>query len=168
MQNTTTSTNEYFKNCSTLDEAKKLYYKLAIQLHPDKGGKKEDFQKMLNQFHAFKPSSQKFNTEFEQWDSKKYADIVEQLIKIKGIDIIICGSWIWLEGDTKPVKEQIKSINLNEYMKRGFSRSKGQWYFSPIGYKKRSGKVLSYERIKDLYGAKNANDQDNNQLQTTF
>ena len=142
----------YFQGCKTLDEAKTLYKKLALKLHPDKGGLTADFQEMLNQFHAFKPESEKFKGEAEQWNSKEYADIINQLLNIEGITIVVCGSWIWLEGDTKPIKEQIKAIDTGETLKRGFSKAKEQWYFSPKGYRKKSKGVLTYDQIKGFYG----------------
>jgi len=148
-----------FIGVQTLDEAKKLFHKLAIIHHPDKGGRKEDFQELLNYFHAFRPETEheKFKGEYDQWDGVAYAEIIFQLIKIPGIEIVVCGSFIWLEGNTKPVKEQIKAIDTGEEMKRGFSPKKGQWYFSPRKYRRRSKKTHSYEEIKGMFGAEKVN-----------
>jgi len=68
--------------------------------------------------------------------------------------IEVCGSWIWLAGDTKPVKEQIKAIDTGDSMKRGFSPKKQKWYFSPAGYRKRGKGEMSFDEIKDKYGYK--------------
>lgn len=145
----------FFKDCTSLDEAKKLYWSLAKELHPDVGGTKEAFQELQGQFEAFRPAKEKFTGEFEQWQAGPYMDILEQLMKIEKITINICGSWVWLSGDTKPVKEQIKAINLEGTgYKRGFSRNKSQWYFSPEGYRKLTKKKLSFDEIKDFYGNK--------------
>ena len=78
--------------------------------------------------------------------------LIEQLMTIPNITIEICGSWIWLAGDTKPVKEQIKAVDTGETMKRGFSPKKKKWYFSPVGYRKRGGKEFSFEEIQKKYG----------------
>ena len=147
---------KYFIDCSSLDEAKHLYKKLVFQLHPDTSGKdtKAEFQEMQNQFEAFRPSSEKFKGEFEKWDAGEYSHIIQQLMMIPNIEIEICGSWIWLSGDTKPVKEQIKEVDIGESMKRGFSPKKKKWYFSPTGYRKRGGKEMSFEKIKEKYGYK--------------
>ncbi len=142
----------YFNNCTTLDEAKAEYKKMAMELHPDKGGETAKFQDLLNQFHNFKPTSEKFSGEAAQWNSQEYASIIEALLKFNGITIHICGSWIWLSGNTYIIKDEIKKIETGNTYKRGFSRNKQQWYFSPTNYKKKRGKVLSFEKIQNLYG----------------
>ena len=146
----------YFTDCSSLDEAKQLYKKLVFELHPDTSGRdtKAEFQELQNQFEAFQPSTEKFKGEFEKWDAEEYSHIIQQLMTIPNITIEVCGSWIWLEGDTKPVKEQIKAIDTGDSMKRGFSPKKKKWYFSPAGYRKRGKGEMSFDEIKDKYGYK--------------
>ena len=146
----------YFIKCKSLDEAKQLYKKLCVKLHPDVSGydSTADFQKMQADFENFRPGKEKFDGEFNQWDATEYAFLIDQLIKIGGISIEICGSWIWLSGDTKPVKEKIKSVDTGDTMRRGWSKNKGMWYFSPKGYRKRSGKQMEYEEIKTMFGSK--------------
>lgn len=145
---------DYFGECKTLDEAKQLYRKLCIRLHPDRSGydSKTDFQQMLAQFEKFRPATERFTGEFDNWNATEYAHLIEQLLQIPGIKIEICGSWIWLSGDTKPVKDQIKAVDPGESMRRGWSKHKMKWYFSPRGYRKRSGDTLDFDTIKDLYG----------------
>ena len=144
---------KYFENCKTLDEAKKLYLSLAKIHHPDKGGDTAIFQEILNQFEAFKPTSEKYKGEQEQWNAAEYSAIVEELIKIPVIEVEICGSWIWISGDTKPYKDLIKAIPTGDSYKRGFSGQKSQWYFSPTGYKKLSKKTIPMDQIRSFYGS---------------
>ncbi|MEM6734502.1 MAG: hypothetical protein AAF620_00395 [Bacteroidota bacterium] len=155
----------YFKNCKTLDEAKKLYYQLAMKLHPDKGGTTEEFQELQGQFESFRAKEEKFKGEQEQWNAKEYSHIIEQLITIPNIVIEVCGSWIWISGDTKPHKEKIKSIETGESYRRGFSKEKLMWYFSPKGYRKKSNHSLSMEEIRVKYGSESFNSKSKKQLQ---
>lgn len=148
---------DYFTDCKTLDEARKAYYMLAMQLHPDKGGDEEEFKELANQFHSFRPGKTKYENEINDWSSEAYAHIISQLINIPEINIEICGSWIWISGNTKPFKEQIKSIETNEFYKRGYSAQKQLWYFSPKGYKKKSKDDLDMETIRDIYGSDRIN-----------
>src|SRR5690348_1679930 len=96
------TTENYFSDCKTIDEAKKKFYQLAKIHHPDKGGNTATFQEISNQFEKFKPSSEKFTGEFDSFNGKEYAAIIEQLIKIPSIIVEVCGSWVWVSGDTKP------------------------------------------------------------------
>ncbi|MEO1099775.1 MAG: hypothetical protein AAFX57_18785, partial [Bacteroidota bacterium] len=77
--------------------------------------------------------------------------ILNQLMQIPDITIEVCGSWLWIGGNTKPNATKIKSIDVGEFYKRGFSRSKSLWYFSPKGYRKRSKNELTMDDIRDLY-----------------
>ena len=38
----------FFNDCKTLEEAKKLYKKLAFENHPDRGGDNEKMQQINN------------------------------------------------------------------------------------------------------------------------
>lgn len=145
--------SNFFKDCETLDEARKLYYKLAMEHHPDKGGDEETFKQLANEFESFRPGKKKYENEMEDWSSEIFAHIIDQLFNIPDLSIEIVGSWIWISGDTKPHKEQIKDIEVGEFYKRGFSRSKNMWYFSPKGYRKKSKKDLSMDDIRSFYGS---------------
>jgi len=145
---------QYFRECQTLDEAKRLYKELALKLHPDrKGGDTKAFQELQNQFENFRPGNEKYKGEFDAWNAKEYREVIEQLMKIPNIEIEICGSWIWLHGDTKPVKEQIKAVETGESIKRTWVKKKLKWAFRPANYKKRSGKDFSFEEIQAKYGS---------------
>lgn len=157
-------TENYFNDCKTLDEARKTYYFLAMQHHPDRGGEEDAFKELANQFNAFNPGKLKYENETNDWNSQVYANIISQLINIPKIHIEICGSWIWLSGDTKPHKDIIKSIETDEFYKRGFSASKQMWYFSPKGYKKRSKDDFDMEDIRDIYGSDPINPKTNKML----
>ena len=153
----------YFNNCTTLDEAKKAYYQLAMLHHPDRGGNAETFKVVNNQFQAFKPSTLKYENEVSDWSATEYAEIIEALLKIQGIKIEICGSWVWIDGDTKPVKDQIKAV-ANDQFKVGFSANKCKWYVSPAGYKKFTKKTVSMDTIRNVYGSTNIFRDNRNQL----
>lgn len=147
-----THTN-YFQNCQTLDEAKSLFWSLAKVHHPDKGGNTATFQEILNQFESFKPGSEKFEGEFEAFNSAEYASIISQLVVIPEIVVEVCGSWVWVSGNTKPYKEEIKAIVTGDSYKRGWSQKKGMWYFSPAGYRKRSKAEYHMNEIRSMYGS---------------
>ena len=144
----------FFEDCQTLDEARRLYWELAKKFHPDLNPDKDgEIMKALNvEFEAFKPTDEKFTGEYDQWDAKDFQLLMEQLMKIKGLVIAVCGSWIWLES-TKEMKDAIKEVDTGETYKRGWSRQKKQWYFSPKGYRSYGKRgEWSYDKIKETWG----------------
>ncbi|MCF8245530.1 MAG: J domain-containing protein [Saprospiraceae bacterium] len=148
----------HFSGCTSLDEAKALYRKLVMQLHPDVSGydSTEDFKAMQNQFEAFRPSAEqeKFKGEFEQWRPDIFMAVIEQLSKLEGIAVEVCGSFIWIGGNTYPHRAAIKATETGDYFHPAAWHHKKQlWYFSPLGYRKRSGNELGMDEIRSKYGS---------------
>ena len=104
------------ENIKTLEELKKAYHRLCLKLHPDVGGSDEEM-KILN---AEYETPQEF-----QW-------LIAELLKLDGIEIEIIGCFVWITGDTKPHKEELKALSFR------WSSNKSAWYFHRDGYKKRS------------------------------
>jgi hypothetical protein len=142
----------YFKDCKSKEDAKKLYKKLAFQHHPDRGGDVEimkvingEFDEFIKNFKDNKKDSKK---EYE-FKSSTYRNLIEKLIKFDNITIDIVGYFIWITGNTYPIKEELKQLGFK------YSRNKKSWYTAPkeymenrTNYKKR----YSMNEIKNKYG----------------
>ncbi len=152
----------YFKNCSTIDEAKKLFRELCLKLHPDTSGRdsQSDFVKMLNEFKKFRPSNQteQQKQEFESFDHAKFYDMIKNFDGLHDVTISFVGSFIWLEdnvpGATFFQREKIKAIKLQGFNGARFAAAKKNWYFSPEDYQQKSRGKKSLEQIKNSYGCK--------------
>lgn len=113
---------KYIKNAKTLEELKKIYKKLALKLHPDCGGSDEEMKILNNEYDILFEKLKMYhkNKEGESYtkDTKEtpeqFRDILNKLfsLKMKDVSIEIVGSFIWLTGNTKPYKQEIKDINL--------------------------------------------------------
>jgi hypothetical protein len=157
----------YFQNCRTYEEARKAYQKYTLRLHPDKGGKEEEFKNMQNQFHNFRAESVKYGDwehETNKANNAAFAPIIDKLVLIPDIFITIVGSFIWIKGDTKPHKEAIKQAVCDGYKVR-WSKGKSMWYFSPANYRKRSKKEFSFDEICDMFGYENVKKKERKQVQ---
>ncbi len=73
--------------------------------------------------------------------------IIEKLIHMDGIEIEICGSWVWVTGNTRAHKDELKALAFR------WSSNKAAWYFHRDGYRKRSKKSLTLDEIRDYYGS---------------
>ena len=72
---------------------------------------------------------------------------IETLEEVEGISLEVCGSWLWVDGDTKPVKDLIKSVGGRWAVK------KKKWYVRPEGAKWFHRKEQDMERIREGYGS---------------
>lgn len=149
---------KWFNNPSTLEELKKQYKQLAMEHHPDRGGSTEAMQEINNEYDVLFSSlrnthrtaeGKTYTTEKETTETpEEFKNIINILINLEGVNIEICGSWLWLTGNTKEHKEVLKSLKFR------WSKSKRAWYYHTSDYKKKSKKTFSLDEIRDLYGSK--------------
>ncbi|MBN8876784.1 MAG: J domain-containing protein [Sphingobacteriales bacterium] len=142
----------YFKDCKTIDEVKATYKKLAKQYHPDLGGDTATMQTINREYayacaHIAKDSGMTDEQADEQVRySEQYRSVIEKIINLPGIVVELVGGWIWVTGDTFPVRKQLKTAGLF------FAHKKLAWYFRSDEYKTRGGKK-SLAEIKRKYGS---------------
>lgn len=148
----------YFENARTLEDVKQIYKKLARDLHPDCNPDKDttaEFQQMQQQYNeAFKRLKNiHINKDGEQYEKEtdetpeQYAGIINALLRMTGLMIELCGSWLWVSGNTKQYHEEIKALGFK------WSKNKGSWYFHFEPYRKHSKKTCSMDEIRNMYGS---------------
>lgn len=128
------------KNEDAKKELRREYKKAAAQLHPDHGGSADQMAKL--------------NAEYQQKEAllgldEELREAVEKILPIPGINIEICGTWIWVSGDTKTNKDTIKAAGYR------WARGKKMWYYKKENeYYARSRKGgMSMGYIRDKYGS---------------
>lgn len=87
------------------------------------------------------------NEEKETIIIQQLIETSNNLVKIEGIDVEQCGSWLWISGNTYDVKEQLKSLGCR------FSRKKQLWYWRSNHENRRYGKSQTMEHIRQRYGS---------------
>ena len=137
----------YFSNITTIEDLRKEYKRLAILNHPDKGGKLEDMQNINAQYDlAFKSLSNANISNEDILNETEYRQAMEKVASLQGIEIDLVGSWIWVYGNTYPVKSEIKEAGFI------WANQKKKWYFRSEENKVKNTKKLSYEEITAKYG----------------
>jgi len=134
-----------------IDELKKEYFKLAKKYHPDAGGTNEQFQTLQNEYDKHlktllsgsKLSSEQQANEIEL--DKALRDAANALAGLSGIDIELSGKWLWVTGNTYPIRTELKTAGFL------FASTKKAWFYKGTESKGR-GK-MSLEEIKTKYGA---------------
>ena len=133
----------YFKNVFNLEELKKQYKKLAFENHPDRGGN-EEVMKIINNEYDQLFNELKSNEELKS----NYRSLIDGLLNIENIDIEIIGTWVWVTGDTRPVKELLDDLGFN------WARKKKAWYWHEGQYRKKHKKEYTLEEIRRMHESK--------------
>ncbi len=146
----------YFEGLFEESEIKKRYKELAKANHPDVGGNTEVMQSINAQYReVLKGAYQKAGMSISEIDALLAKDLqalsaLSLIIGIEGIEVELCGSWIWVTGDTRAVKEKLKESNFR------FSGKKKAWYWRSPDEKQRffrGKKSLSLDDIRMRHGS---------------
>jgi len=147
----------YFVGCQTQDEFKQRYKELAKKNHPDLGGCSEDMKAINEEYEkGFRENYKKSGTEYEGMDVedllKEDRELREKLyaiLGIEGIEIELCGTWLWLTGNTREVRDVLKRNDFK------WARKKSAWYFHTGAYSKRGKKRFTLDEIRVMHGSAN-------------
>ncbi len=144
---------KFFKDCNTLDEVKAAYKKLAFEHHPDRGGDTAIMQ-AINAEYAFATAKllkganlSEEETEQQIKFSEEYRAIIEQIAHLPGIIIELVGLWIWVTGETYPLRKELKAAGLF------FAPKKQAWYYRSEDLKELRGSRKSLDEIRSKYGS---------------
>lgn len=144
---------KFFHGCTTLDEVKALYKKLAFQHHPDQGGDTVTMQ-AVNAEYAYASARilkganlTEDETEQQIRFSEEYRRIIEQIAHLPGITIELVGLWIWVTGNTYPHRAELKAASLF------FAPKKQAWYYRSEDLKELRGGKKSLDEIRSKYGS---------------
>jgi curved DNA-binding protein CbpA len=151
----------FFSKCKTIEALKKLYKELAMKWHPDRPGGDEETMKSVNaeydkMFDRVKDIHEgKDGKTWEAFGEKKtnetswmFRDILDKLIKMHGIVIEICGTWLWLTGNTWSYHERLSELGCE------WSKSKKAWYWSwGLGEKGKRRSRYSLDNIRQIFGS---------------
>jgi len=143
-----------FQNVEGINEAKKIYKQLAKKLHPDVGGDEESF-KLLNsiytdliEYKIYFSNDFKIDIELEK--------VISLILHFENIIIELVGTWIWVSGDTKEIKEKLKELGFK------WASKKMMWYYGEMKSKNPTPK--SMEEIKSKYGSETLKTNDKKKI----
>lgn len=125
---------KWFKDINTLDDLKKAYRRLAMQHHPDMGGDLETMKEINNEhdelFELLKAEQNRRadadttgRTYHTTETAAEFRDIIDYLLRLDGLEVELCGSWLWIGGNTRKHKDQLKAAGCR------WSNNKKLWYW---------------------------------------
>lgn len=158
---------KYFDHLSTVEDIKAEYRRLAKQHHPDLGGDTATMQDINNQYlealqncdgQTSTGSDKKEHTYYYNEDLEKMImEVIDKLLTLKmaDVDIILIGTWVWIKGDTKPHKEDLKGLKCRWHGKRKC------WYWASPNRRRSFSTNGSLSDLAEKYGSKHFRPEDN-------
>lgn len=164
-------TTKYFKNIETIEELKKAYFKAALENHPDHGGDVEimkminneyaELQKKLKDVHKAYGKEETYTaTEKTKEVPEDFINIVHELLKMQGLEIELCGRWLWIGGSTKEHKDALKALGC----KWSSKKKMWSWHYPEDSKKKFKGKAWDMNKVRNEYGSMTFEKDNNLQL----
>lgn len=145
---------KFFTNCTTLDELKKEYRRLAMLHHPDHGGDTATMQAINGEYsETFARLKDQHNATADEAHQtteapEEFIAIISQLLRFPGLTVELCGSWLWVTGDTYSIKDQLKAAGCR------WSSSKKSWYwYHPEEGHRWHKRTASMAEIRTKYGS---------------
>lgn len=146
----------FFDKCGNLNELKAEYKRLVMEHHPDMGGDLETMKRInIEHDERFQELKDAQNREAERGNARETTEtpeefraVVESLLAIDGIEVELCGSWLWIAGDTFSAKDALKACGCR------WSSSKKRWYWRHAEEGDRRGRGRSsMAHIRSKYGS---------------
>ena len=164
---------EFFKDCTTMEEGKSLFRKLAMQHHPDLGGDLETMKELNRQWSHFQINFEKETqrarsrkSRAEHGEDPKYktpadfADFDEKMEAIRqkieealnlhlpeDCTIELMGLWVWITGNTFPHRDRLGKKGIGF----AFAGEKKAWFYAGVKSKNREKKSL--DEIRGMHGS---------------
>lgn len=148
---------KWFKDCKAAEEGKQLYRELVRKFHPDNGGTGDEIKEINNEFRLWWNRYKDIHTnsagetyrakESTTETAEEFMDIIRNLSGLSGIEVELCGSWLWISGNTYPVKDQLSAFGCR------WSKGKKKWFWTTEQFMKARYKTPSMADIRRMYGS---------------
>lgn len=143
---------EFFDRFSSVEELKKEYRRLAMLHHPDRGGDLETMKRINSEyevmFNRLNNGDGISGPEASTEAPRDYIRIINILMGLSGLYVELCGSWLWISGDTRRNREALKAAGCC------WAPKKSMWYWRPPEAASRRGrKSASMDEIREKYGS---------------
>lgn len=143
---------KFFKYCETVEELYSQYKRLAMEHHPDRGGRVEDMQAINAEYDVLKKI---VGNKHKTADGKTYErernttpdrfkNIINAVIGFN-IDLEICGCWLWAFKAYK-YREELKALGFF------YCSRKMAWAWTEEMPSKHKHK-MTLDEIRETYGS---------------
>ncbi len=150
----------FFAGCSNPDQMRALYRDLVKAHHPDRGGDGRLMQQINDEYHAMLRSMDgreyrrtttsadgretwkyQYNEAQEKEIAEALARVVDAIGTAPNVNIHLVGIWLWISGETRPIKDQLKGAGC------WWNSKRGAWNWHPTGTRSRFNKNVELDDI---------------------
>ena len=156
---------KWFRNVDNIEDLKAEYRRLAMENHPDRGGStatmqqinaeySELFERLKDIHKSTRPDGPRTYTAEQKTTEtpEDFINIVDALFRLDGLEVELCGRWLWIGGETWKHKEQLKSLGCK------WSKNKGKWSWhfpEDAAWTYKGKREWSMDRIRFMWGSEN-------------
>lgn len=119
----------YFDKVQDMESAKKEFRRWCMALHPDRGGNTADFVAMQKEYIITLERLEKGgkstakDTTYEKAAVERYKAVIKALAGLAGLEIHLAGTWLWIGGNTREHRAELKKAGCR------WATKKGMWYY---------------------------------------
>jgi len=134
------------------ETVKRAYHEAALKYHPDINPAGKEMMQLINEaYETLKDCEGTVENTAADQKGRTYPEAVNEalnaIIGLGGLDIEICGAWVWVGGNTYQHRATLKAAGFF------FAGQKKRWYFRPEDWRSTSRGSVSMEEIRSHYGS---------------
>jgi hypothetical protein len=134
----------------TPESLKAAYRKLISQYHPDRNPLGLHMTQLLNEAYELMKDESGEAQEKAEGFCESILNALRSVADL-GLNVELCGTWVWVSGDTKPHKEVLKAAGYK------WSSKKLMWYYHS-GERKSWGRgKYTIDEIRERHGSRGVN-----------
>jgi hypothetical protein len=114
------------ESARTPETIKAIYRELAFLYHPDRNnGTTSEIMQMINDFFdeqmkridgaqcMNRSTNKSYTYKYNAADVSAFRNILNELYKLAGLTIELCGSWLWIDGNTYENRARLKDLGCH-------------------------------------------------------
>lgn len=142
----------FFQDCQTLEALKLEYRRLAKLHHPDVGGDIETMKQVNAQYDAAVEQIKRNPGHADHQKAQREApaqwrQAVNSVLHVPGITIELCGSWVWVTGDTYQHRSIFKAAGFQ------WANAKKAWYWHAPDDVSNNRRKMTLDEIRAFHGS---------------
>lgn len=139
----------------TPEDVKRAYRQAAMKYHPDRNPAGAEMMKIVNAAYEvledYSGDIAQAGNDRQTGGGGSYPEALNEALNavfdLNGLDIEICGAWVWLDGNTYQHRAVLKESGFR------FASKKKRWYFRPENWRSTSRGQFSMEKIRQMHGS---------------